>query len=312
MSAIRREGEPHFEDVQVAGEALAVAVWGTGPRTVLGIHGITASSMSLAPVARHLGPEYTLLAPDLRGRGRSCRLPGPFGMVAHARDCAAALETLGSAPAVVLGESMGGFVAVTLAASRPDLVQAVVLADGGIPSHLPPDLTADIVLAATLGPALDRLRMVFPTRAASHDFWKGHPAFSEDWSPDVEAYVDYDLEETEGGYRSRVSEAAIRADGAQLLVEAGEIETALDSIRCPIALLRAPRNLLNQPTPLIPDELAARWQERLPLLSDALVEDTNHYTLVFSERGATALANQIATFTALATPRDRATKSPSN
>src|SRR5579872_6621037 len=59
------------EAVEVPGGALHVTRFGSGPREVLAIHGITASSMSMAVVARHLGDEHTLWALDLRGRGAS-------------------------------------------------------------------------------------------------------------------------------------------------------------------------------------------------------------------------------------------------
>jgi pimeloyl-ACP methyl ester carboxylesterase len=151
----------------------------------------------------------------------------------------------------------------------------------------------DLALAATLGPALERLRQVFPSREAYRQFWRRHPAFTSTWTADVEAYVDYDLEEADGDFRSRVSEQAVRLDARELLVEVGDLRAALASIRCPIALFRAPRNLLDQPTPLIPDELVADWQQRLPDLTDTMVEGTNHYTLFFGDAGATALAERV-------------------
>jgi pimeloyl-ACP methyl ester carboxylesterase len=285
--------EPHFHQVDVAGGQLWVARWGSGSRTLLGIHGITASSMSLAPVAHRLDPEFTLLAPDLRGRGRSGGLPGPFGMRTHAADCAAVVEALGSAPAWILGESMGAFVAVMLAATRSELVQGLVLGDGGLPNPVPDGVDPDVVLAATLGPALERLQQVFPSRDAYRQFWRRHPAFTSTWTDDVETFVDYDLEQSDGGFRSRVSEEAVRFDGRELLVEAGDLQAALASIRCPIALFRAPRNLLDQPTPLIPDGLVAGWQQQLPQLKHTMVEGTNHYTLFFGDTGSAVLAGQI-------------------
>ena len=58
-------------DVVVAGGELRVNRFGHGPRITFGIHGITASSISLLPVARRLDPSFTLVAPDLRGRRAS-------------------------------------------------------------------------------------------------------------------------------------------------------------------------------------------------------------------------------------------------
>src|SRR5919108_3587840 len=101
--------------VPVSGGSLHVGVAGAPPGTagvpvVLAVHGITGSHVSFAPIARHLGDTATFLAPDLRGRGQSSGLGGPYGMAAHARDLVAVLDHVGVERAVVAGHSMGGYV----------------------------------------------------------------------------------------------------------------------------------------------------------------------------------------------------------
>lgn len=285
--------DPTSATVAVAGGEMHVTSWGHGERVVLGIHGITGSSMQLAPIARRLGPDFTLLAPDLRGRGASNHLPPPYGVREHADDCAAVIERFGGAPVVVLGESLGGFVAVMLAARRPDLIDRLVLADGGIPTPVPEGVDLDALLQAVIGPAIDRLGQIFATREAYLDFWRAHPAVSEEWNTDVEAYLTYDLEATAGGFVSRARAGPVRADGAQVLTDAGDIAAALSGLACPIAFVRAARNLVNQPTPLYPDAVMEAWMATLSQLSDEMVEDTNHYTLMFGERGATTLTGYV-------------------
>jgi len=289
--------EHTFFDVPVQGGDLRVARFGDGPRLVLGIHGITANSLAMAPVAKHLGPEYTLVAPDLRGLGDSNRLGGPFGLPAHAADCAAVLEHLGASDTVVVGHSMGAYITVVLAARRPELVARAVLVDGGLTPPMPEgvDIDVDEILDALLGPALARLRQVFESQEAYLDFWKAHPAVSEDWSPDVEEYLLYDLEPAEGGgFKSKVSEEAARADGASNLVDAHVVGDALRSLRCPVTLLRAVRGLLNQPEPLLPDFVVDMWRPEMPTLVDEVVDDTNHYTICFGDRSAKIVAERIA------------------
>ncbi len=283
--------KPDFLKVAVEGGDLTVARWGRGERTLLAIHGITASSMSIAPLASEVEPGWTVLAPDLRGRGASSELPGPFGMRTHAADCARVLEALGgSRPAVVVGESMGAFVAVVLAAARPDLVERLVLVDGGLPLPLPPGIDPDALIAAILGPALARLSQTFESREAYREFWRTHPALVGHWSPDIEAYVDYDLVGTEPELRSRVSEEATLADGGEGFRDPDLIPDALRALTLPIHLLRAERNLANQTPALYPDDAIAVWQAELPQLVDEVVEDTNHYTIVFGKRGAALIA----------------------
>jgi len=286
--------EPVSFEVPVAGGGLHVARWGEGgQRVVLGVHGVTASSMSLLPMARRLGPELTLVAPDLRGRGGSAFLPGPYGLNVHAQDCAAVIEAVAASPVIVLGESMGAYVAVMLAAARPELVQRLVLVDGGLPLPLPEGLgdnpDFDALVAATLGPALARLSIVYPTRQAYLDFWRAHPALKQDWNADIEAYLDYDLAPVEGGFRSRVKAEAVLADSREV-AQPDVTAAALGGLRCGIALVRAPRDLLDRPAPLIPQQVVDEWQRRLPNLSAQLVDDVNHYTLIFGERGTAAIA----------------------
>ncbi len=284
--------------VPVAGGGLLVTRFGSGSRTVLGIHGITANAISLRAVARRLSPEFGLVAPDLRGRGGSQHLPGPHGLSAHAADCAAVIHALDAPPIAVLGESMGAYVGVILAARYPRLVRRLVLADGGLPLPQPPGFTAGSdpapVVQTLLGPALARLSRVFPSRDAYLDFWRRHPAFTQDWNEDVEAYLDHDLEACDGGFRSRVSEAAVRADAAEQLTDPDLFARALQSITCPINLVTAPRNLIDQPVPLLSPAIVAEWQARLPNLFAEMVPDVNHYSLMMGSRGAPILAARLA------------------
>src|SRR5262245_60436320 len=154
--------------VPVAGGSLHVGVAGApvgtpGAPVVLAVHGITGSHRSWSPTVRHLGDAVTVLAPDLRGRGESAGLPGPFGMAAHVEDLVAVLDHVGCSRAVVAGHSMGGYIVARFAATAPDRVSAAVMVDGGLPLPVPPDVDPDVLLAAVLGPSLARLQMTFPS-----------------------------------------------------------------------------------------------------------------------------------------------------
>ena len=71
--------------VPVRGGNLTVGEWGpsNGP-AILVVHGVTASHLTW-PLLASLLPDAHLIAPDLRGRGRSNALPGPWGMPARWR-----------------------------------------------------------------------------------------------------------------------------------------------------------------------------------------------------------------------------------
>lgn len=264
--------------IPVPGGELAGGEWNVDAdgMPLVGIHGITANHLSWAAVARSL-PAVRLIAPDLRGRGRSGRLPGPYGLLDHVDDLVRMLDALNVERAVVAGHSMGAFVAVRLAERHPDRVERLVLIDGGLP----------VRGAADLGPARDRLRMTFETREAYLAFWHRHPALGPWWNDDVEQYALYDLVGTEPELRSSVSEEAMLVNAQELDGSAG-YEEALAGLTLPIAFVRAPRGLLNT-APLYEPEDVAEWRGRLPWFEAYEADDVNHYTIVMTEAGVRQL-----------------------
>jgi len=257
------------------------------PLPVLAIHGITASHLTWPWLAKRL-PTTRVIAPDLRGRARSNALPGPYGLHQHAEDMMRLLDFLKVERAVVTGHSMGAFVAVWLAHTYPDRVDSLVLVDGGLP--IPRDAGIDPLLI--LGPAAERLSQTFTSPEAYLDFWRAHPAFASDWSPDVAAFARYDLD----GVDPRLHPSALLEAVAQNVMELdgshGYTE-ALAGLTLPIDFLRAPRGLLNEPSALYDSSMLAHWAHRLPNLHRHEVDDVNHYTIVMSDRGADRVATAV-------------------
>jgi len=282
-------------DAPVSGGLLRAGRWhpdgATTNPTVLAVHGVTATHLSWNAVVA-AAPDLDVVAPDLRGRGRSSDLPGPTGLHRHGDDLVALLDHLGLDRVVVAGHSMGALAAVVFADDHPDRVERLVLVDGGLPLPMPADVTVDDVMTATLGPATARLSMVFPTRAAYQDFWREHPAFSGGLDDAMAAYFDYDLVEVPGGFASSVRIGPVRDDVASQL-DRTVLTPALVRLRVPAVLLRAPRGLMDEPTALYPPEVVREWDERLPLLRVVEVDDVNHYTIVFDPRAAAIVATHL-------------------
>lgn len=279
-------------DVEVDGGRLRVGRWGTSPVVVLAAHGITANHLSWALVAEALGPDVSLVAPDLRGRGGSSGLPGPFGMAAHARDLVAVVEALGVEQVVLVGHSMGAYVANTMAAEHPQHLTSVVLVDGGISLPLAPGLDVDQVLQAVIGPSVARLGMTFDDLDAYREYWRQHPSLGPYWNEAIEDYVSYDLVGEPGAMRSNVSIDAVRGDGADTLVEGGSRDDQF-RLGCDAVLLRAARGMLDTPEPLFADALVEPILPRTRITDVGLVPDTNHFTITMSPHGAAAVADQI-------------------
>jgi pimeloyl-ACP methyl ester carboxylesterase len=279
-------------DVPVDGGSLAVFRFGEpAERPIVAIHGITANSQAWRAVAQELAPEVSVLAVDLRGRGQSAGLPGPYGLAAHARDLLAVLDHLGLEQAVLVGHSLGAYIAVRFAAEHPERVTALVLVDGGLSQPLPSDVDRQAIIDTVLGSVLARLRLTFESTEAYRDWWREHPAFAHGQVADavLTPYADHDLIGEPPALRPSVTEAAVRADSEDVL-DAG---TMADRLRVPATLLRAPRGLLNEERPVQPAEMAAAWAEKAPDQRQLIdVSDVNHYTLVMGA-GASAVAGVI-------------------
>jgi pimeloyl-ACP methyl ester carboxylesterase len=214
-------------------------------------------------------------------------------MARHADDLAQVLDALAVDEAFVVGHSMGGFVSVVLRHRHPARVRGLLLVDGGLPLPVPPELTAEQVIQAVLGPALARLSMTFPDRAAYHAFWRAHPALSADWGPAVAAYVDYDLVGAEPALVSSVRPDAVREDSVDQL-DGSAIRDALAALASePVTLVRAPRGLKDEPPGLYPEPLLQALTTKLPGLRWRTVPDVNHYTMLLSERGARGIADEV-------------------
>lgn len=282
---------PDYQPFQapVSGGMLAGGIWHpeTPGLAVLAIHGITASHLTWPLLAAQLDG-VRVIAPDLRGRARSNALPGPFGLRQHADDMVALLGHLDAPRVAVVGHSMGAFVAVWLAHQRPDLVESLVLVDGGLPIPRPDNVDPTLIL----GPAAERLTQTFPSRAAYAAFWRAHPAFVNDWSPMVADYVNYDLDGLEPSLHSSALVDAVAENVMQLNGSDGYSE-ALAGLTLPIDFLRAPRGLLNEPAALYSRATVAEFAGRQPTLTAHEVENVNHYTIIMSERGASRVASVV-------------------
>lgn len=116
--------------VDVGRIRLWVELDGEGPPALL-LHGLGSCAEDWALQRAALGRRYRLIVPDLRGHGRSSRAIGLWTVEDMGRDVAALLDWLEIESAHVLGLSMGGCVALTLALSCPERVRSLVLVNTG-------------------------------------------------------------------------------------------------------------------------------------------------------------------------------------
>jgi pimeloyl-ACP methyl ester carboxylesterase len=115
-----------------------LALWdfgGDGPSALL-VHGLAGHAEEWSETAGWLRESRHVFALDLRGHGRSDTRPADVSPTALRDDVCLALDRIGR-PALLLGQSLGGRIAILAAAARPELVECLVVAEAG------PDGSAD-------------------------------------------------------------------------------------------------------------------------------------------------------------------------
>jgi pimeloyl-ACP methyl ester carboxylesterase len=277
------------------GITMAYGFWPGAGAPVVALHGVTASYVNFVGVADRLAGRRPLLALDLRGRGDTDKPEaGPFGMSQHAADVAAAMRAFGlTGGSVVVGHSMGAYVAVALAAEHPELVSAVVLVDGGLPLEAPAGIAPEQLLDVALAPQMARLRATFATEADYLRFWADLPPFSGGrWNGWVEDYLRYDLGGQPPTLQPKASESAVRGDFVDTL-DGDRLRARLPLVRVPVLLLRAPEGFNPGQPPLLPDDLVAREGAAIGELEDRVVPDTTHYTIALGPAGAQVVADAV-------------------
>lgn len=275
---------------------LAFGYWPGRGDPIIALHGLTASYVNFIGIAECLAGRLPLLGFDLRGRGDSDKPDGPYGMAQHARDVAAAMRAMGLGPSIVIGHSMGAFVATALAEQDPELVAALVLIDGGHVPAGPAGALPDQALNTALAARIAQLRQTYPSRDAYRQFWRTQPHFpANEWNRWVEAFLDYEV----GGdstVQPKASESAVRADLGEVLLR-GAIVARLKSIRVPTILLRAGHGFIPGQPPLFPDALATEMQTFVPHIEDHKFAGTTHYTIVLGQSAAARIADLIVQLT---------------
>ena len=280
---------------RVPGE-VELAIWHagadakTGEEPLICIHGITAQHRAFNVLARHLGEEYALIGVDLRGRGDSGKPESGYGLEAHAADVMRVLDHLELESAVLVGHSMGGFVGLQAALSRPNRVRALVLLDGGWPrqetseEELTEEQKEELEeTRAGLQRAYSRLGMVFETPDDYLDFWFPEGGLTmDDLPPELADYYRYDLGEVEGGYQPKASLDAVGEDSPQISSTA-PTAGQMRGVGCPVALVRPTEGFLPGSSPLISEPARALMGEALDIRSDTVLEGANHYTMLWDE-----------------------------
>ncbi len=231
---------------------------------ILFLHGWPTWAEVWLPVVRSLGGHHPWIAADLPCQNRSSLLPGKDRtLTAYRKAIAAFVDALGLPRFVVVGNSMGGTLAIMLAIDRPDrVVKVAVLDAAGLTPKLP-GRTARMYLPFLLpcflrAPGPKSVRKLL-TKAVFFD-----PRFANDaW---VKAIV--------AAWQPRDRRSAYMATGFALRRPDASVSADLEHLRVPTLILSGRHD------PQFPWSSAEEASRRIPAARFAVIEDAGHFPMV--------------------------------
>jgi pimeloyl-ACP methyl ester carboxylesterase len=209
------------------GTRLACADYGGAGSPVMLLHGLAGHATEWSETASWLTTSHHVLAPDLRGHGRSERHPGDVSREAHVNDVVAWIGELGLARLTLVGQSLGGHTGFLVAARRPDLVEKLVVVEAG------PGPEAESQAPSQGEETVARIRQwlegwpkPFPSREAAVAFFGRNDLWARAWADGLESHSD-------GLYPSFDIEVIVET----LEVAAGSYWNEWRAIACPTLLV---------------------------------------------------------------------------
>ncbi|EFK08494.1 hydrolase, alpha/beta domain protein [delta proteobacterium NaphS2] len=268
--------EPTMVKAKGDGVDIQLAVWEGDGENILCIHGLSANCRCWDRIVSGLEPEFRVLAMDLRGRGLSDKPPTGYSIDQHAKDVLAVLKDQGLTTITLMGHSLGAYVSLAFAAHYPTLVNKLILVDGG--GSLP-DVQWDKIEQA-IKPSIDRLGQVFPSYEDYTAPLKLAP-FLKPWTGFLETYFRYEIDEIDGGVRSRTPAGPIREEVAN--IRRLDASLMYPKIACPVLLLRATEGMLSNEDMVLPADRANRMVREIAHAKSVDLPGTNHYSILFGE-----------------------------
>jgi pimeloyl-ACP methyl ester carboxylesterase len=270
--------EPMMTTAAGHGVKIQLAQWDGNGKPVLCIHGITANCRCWDVMASGLSPAHRVIAMDLRGRGLSDSPDSGYSIAHHCQDILALLDDLHLEKAVIMGHSLGAFISMVFGAQHSERVDRIILVDGG-------GRLSEIQMAkvfAGIKPSLDRLGRVFPSFEDYLELMKTAPFFKS-WTPALETYYRYEIEEVAGGVRPTIDPAHIQEERENL----GKVDVSqfYEMISCPVLILRATEGMVAEDDLLLPQDVVERMVRKIPHARYVDIPGTNHYSIVFEQNG---------------------------
>ena len=104
-----------------------------GAPVIVGVHGLEGCAVNWSAIAPLLTSRYRMLAPDLAGHGLTRSAGRSSSVAANQALLHSFIAAVPGTPVILMGNSMGGMIALTEASAAPDAVAGLILVDPALP-----------------------------------------------------------------------------------------------------------------------------------------------------------------------------------
>jgi pimeloyl-ACP methyl ester carboxylesterase len=234
---------------------------------------MTANAYAFAGLAATLVLDHRIVAVDLRGRGGSDKPETGYNVGQHVDDVDRLLRALKLERVAVVGWSLGGKIALALAARRGDAVDRLVLID-------PPVQTSPSAVEA-LRAFWRRLDRRYPSVKAFLAEMRAGWTYTP-WTWDVEAYLRADVEVgPDGLVRHRVPRPVPEMELAA--EDAYPTRSFYPAVRCPVLVLRSGRPIARAGDEVLPRADAVEMVSALARAKLVEVPEANHFSILLGQ-----------------------------
>ncbi|HLO33359.1 MAG TPA: alpha/beta fold hydrolase [Anaerolineales bacterium] len=249
MPKIKANGIELYYEIQGAGKPLVL------------ISGLGYSLWQWHKMVPLLAQHFQVITFDNRGVGQSDKPAGPYSAQMLAADTALLLDELGIKQAIVMGHSMGGFIAQALALDFPQKIEELILCSTnfGGPRHIPVTEEALKVLTDVNSDPLDRFKNGLMVSTAP-GWAESHPELIQEW---IEWRLANPIEPAP--YQAQL------AIGLGLLSEAAAFEDKLSRLTMPTLILFGAHDKV------VPPGNAALLAEKIANTQIVIFPDAGHF-----------------------------------
>jgi esterase len=261
-----------FYTVNVNGNDIQLADYQGENGTIIAIHGLTGTHKNMHYYAEKFKRSYRFIAIDLRGRGNSAETDAEPSIFKHAEDVLGLIGKLEIKNPILLGYSMGAFIAA-IVASKLKSTKAVIFLDGAAKAS---QHQRNIVQ-----PSLGRLSRAY--RSKEHyvaEIQKIYNNLGIKWNDVLQNTVEYEVGPVDNHWENKSDESRIIADFESFFTF--DPEKTCQQIDCPVLLVYAEGNIGSMPPLFYLTDYEQTRQSTKTI--ETVISDCNHYTMVFENR----------------------------